>query len=294
MVGHKLTVISHFYNEEFLLPFWLRHHRNIFDHGVMINYQSTDRSCEIIKELVPDWTLVDTRNTRGWVDPGHIDSEVMDTESWISNNCRHGNCWKMALNTTEFLFHWNLHEYIEDAEKRMPGTPGIRASCIRMVDKPEDKNSDVDYDKHLCLQKTTGWYEREDVTPHVRTTQPRARLLHRHINGQYNCGRHGTRHGDVIQDPNLYLLWFNYSPYKHLMPRGISYRTKQWFDCIHAGTVHDHEPGSPYGPRFPDCYEQQWEVSFEGIHRLQPVRELLEHDPHYKSIYDKIATSFKW
>ena len=46
----KLTVISGIYNEEYLLPFWLEHHRKIFDHGVIVDWHSTDRSLEIIRE----------------------------------------------------------------------------------------------------------------------------------------------------------------------------------------------------------------------------------------------------
>ena len=30
-------LFSHIYNEEYLLPFWLNHHKNIFDHGVIID-----------------------------------------------------------------------------------------------------------------------------------------------------------------------------------------------------------------------------------------------------------------
>jgi hypothetical protein len=33
-----ITVISHIFNEEYLLPFWLEHHRTIFDHGIIIDY----------------------------------------------------------------------------------------------------------------------------------------------------------------------------------------------------------------------------------------------------------------
>ena len=38
-----------FYNEEYLLPWWLAHHTKLFDHGILINKGSTDRSVEICK-----------------------------------------------------------------------------------------------------------------------------------------------------------------------------------------------------------------------------------------------------
>ena len=92
----RKTVISHFYNEEFLLPWWLKHHSKIFDHGVMINYASTDRSVDIIRELCPHWTIVDSRNSN-FDDSTAIDKEVMDIEYVVGG-------WRITLNTTEFLY----------------------------------------------------------------------------------------------------------------------------------------------------------------------------------------------
>jgi hypothetical protein len=57
-----LTIISHFYNEEYLLPWWLEHHKKIAPFGVMIDYHSTDRSVEIIKSICPHWEIRTTRN----------------------------------------------------------------------------------------------------------------------------------------------------------------------------------------------------------------------------------------
>ncbi len=53
------TIISHFYNEEYLLPWWLEHHKKYFNHGIMINYASTDNSVSIIKQICPDWTAIE-------------------------------------------------------------------------------------------------------------------------------------------------------------------------------------------------------------------------------------------
>lgn len=88
------TVICHFYNEEYLLPWWLRHHKLIFDHGIMIDYNSTDKSVDIIKNICPTWTVISSRNESfGAVE---IDQEVMDIERSLQN-------WRMCLNVTEFL-----------------------------------------------------------------------------------------------------------------------------------------------------------------------------------------------
>ncbi len=91
------TVLCHFYNEEFLLPWWLKHHRKIFDHGIMLDYHSTDRSAAIIKELCPTWEVVTSRNDSFGADA--VDKEVVDHEARLPENTL-----RICLNTTEFLY----------------------------------------------------------------------------------------------------------------------------------------------------------------------------------------------
>jgi hypothetical protein len=88
------TIISHFYNEEYLLPWWLEHHKRFFDHGILIDYNSTDRSCDIIRSICPNWSIV--QSTNQYFDSAIIDKEVQHIESKISG-------WRICLNTTEFL-----------------------------------------------------------------------------------------------------------------------------------------------------------------------------------------------
>ena len=90
----KKTLLCHFYNEEYMLPWFLNHHKQIFDHGVMIDYHSTDRSVEIIRELCPTWDIVTSRNPNFQADT--IDTEVNDIEAGIDG-------WKICLNVTEQL-----------------------------------------------------------------------------------------------------------------------------------------------------------------------------------------------
>jgi hypothetical protein len=90
----KKNVTLHFYNEEYLLPYWLNHHKKIFDYGVMINYSSTDRSVEIIKEICPHWDIVDSRNKDFGVTG--LDQELMEYEAGFDG-------WRCSLSVTEFL-----------------------------------------------------------------------------------------------------------------------------------------------------------------------------------------------
>lgn len=88
------TLVSHFYNEEYLLHWWLNHHKNIFDHGILINYQSTDNSVKVIKEICPTWTIIPSRFDDFGAEA--LDIQVSDVESLL-----HG--WRVTLTTTEFL-----------------------------------------------------------------------------------------------------------------------------------------------------------------------------------------------
>lgn len=54
----SITVISHVYNEEYLIPFWLEHHKHMFSHGIIIDYNSTDRTLDIVREICPVIQLV--------------------------------------------------------------------------------------------------------------------------------------------------------------------------------------------------------------------------------------------
>ena len=48
-----VTLIAHVWNEAFLLPYWLRHHRPRFDHGVVIDYASTDGTPDLVRRWAP-------------------------------------------------------------------------------------------------------------------------------------------------------------------------------------------------------------------------------------------------
>jgi len=137
------TVLCHFYNEEWLLPWWLRHHRAIFDHGIMIDYASTDRSCEIIRDLCPGWEIRPSRNQ--FFDSVPIDKEVMDVERELTG-------WRMTLNVTEFLY--GNTDYLTDTTTN---TQYLLGNYV-FVDMKEDTKgaTNLDYNKPLHEQRYWG------------------------------------------------------------------------------------------------------------------------------------------
>ena len=90
----KTTLLTNVFNEEYLLPFWLHHHKNMFDEIIIIDYNSTDKSMDICKSICPDCIIIKTRNE--YFDAEKIDEEFMSIENQIEGI-------KIVLNTTEFL-----------------------------------------------------------------------------------------------------------------------------------------------------------------------------------------------
>lgn len=96
-----VMLVSHFFNEEMLLPYWIRHHAPMFDHAVLIDYNSTDRSVEIIKrEAPPTWRVVPS--TQPEFGAATCDYQVMREEMRFPDH------WHATLTTTEFIVHADL------------------------------------------------------------------------------------------------------------------------------------------------------------------------------------------
>jgi len=96
---NRVTVITNVLNEEYCLPYWLKYHKNIFDHGIIIDWFSTDRSIQIIREICPTWEIRQTRNILNGkpnFETCTADMEIMDIENTVPG-------YKIFLNVTEFL-----------------------------------------------------------------------------------------------------------------------------------------------------------------------------------------------
>ncbi len=194
----KTLVISHFYNEEFFLPYWLKTHLPLFDHGVLIDYQSTDRSVEICRGLAPHWEVRQSRNAMFAAVAN--DEEVMDIER------NYDGWWKIALNITEFLLlpDGNLKNYIA---KFPSGTVSVRTKGVLMIDSPKDIDKDVL--PNIPLEMQRHWGKVEDP---YGVRPERCRIIHNRTHGDYWVGRHQSRLS-YTHIPGCYCLWWGFSPW---------------------------------------------------------------------------------
>jgi hypothetical protein len=203
------VVISHFFNEAYLLPWWLRHHREIFDHGVLIDYHSSDASVEICRELVPHWEIVTSENAT--FAALLCDFEVMKHEQ------RFPDAWKLALNTTEFFAAPGLAKM----ERLMTqhDLVGARIPGAVMVDT--DPDNPPDPGQPLVTQKANGIWEDEidfqSLAIPGLTFATRSRLYHRYAIGAYTPGRHGShlpRQCNGSRDLGS-IRWYGFSPWSN-------------------------------------------------------------------------------
>jgi len=179
------TILSHFYNEEYLLPWWLNHHKKYFDHGIMIDYNSTDNSKKIIKEICPTWEIIDSENK--YFDAFLIDNEIQKIESKLQG-------WRIVLNTTEFLVgDFNL------LEKEINEDILIRSYL--MVDNTDNEFIQPDKEKNLVLQRYYGI-----DNDHIVNFRKLRRLSK--VGKPYPTGRHFL--GDYSN--NFIILWYGFSP----------------------------------------------------------------------------------
>lgn len=232
----RRIVISHFFNEAYLLPWWLAHHREMFDHGVLIDWHSTDGSADICRQLVPGWEVVSSQHER--FAAILCDFEVMQHEA------RFPGAWKIALNTTEFLVAPNLGAMEKAVEHH--NLTAIRFPGAIMIDAAPETPPDPDLP--LTAQKQCGvWEDAFDFKAHAipgLTFPTRSRIHHRYTVGAYMPGRHGSHlPGQIASKRDLGAIWwYGFSPWTQAFKdRKLQIATRRDdFDKRHGfGAQHD-------------------------------------------------------
>jgi hypothetical protein len=220
----KKTLISHIWNEEYLLPWWLNHHKKYFDHGIIIDYHSTDRSVEIIKEICPTWEVVPSINQK--MSALTLERETEDIE-------RKHPGWKMVLNTTEFLI--GNYKKLDTILKK---NQAILVPTLQMMEHPDFEETYPDPNIELFKQKTYGIhyndpirYSGKEITHGRRWDQHiyqwnsgwktrSNRLLHNHDNFAYPLGRHFVDYDKSSKD--FIIVYYKFCPWNKKMIHRIS------------------------------------------------------------------------
>ena len=179
------TLLTHIFNEEYILPFWLNHHKKLFDKIIIVDYRSTDRSIEICKLICPECTVITSRN----LDFGavNVDKEMMELEDGIEGI-------KMILNITEFLFsEISLDKLFTEKT----------SYSVKAFGAYSKKNYEVNNIKELF-----GNLLNNDIVFHHDRF---VRFIHNYSNGSYHIGRHSSNNISNITN-KIHIIWFGYYP----------------------------------------------------------------------------------
>jgi len=220
------VIISHILNEEYLMRWWVPHHLKKFDHGIIIDYGSTDNSLDIIRTLAPHWEIV--RSVNPDFNAYTLDVEVHNIEKQVQE--KFPGAWMIALNATEFLFGDTsiLTNMLRNrCQKLLP--------CDTMVDPVDLEYIEPDVNQSLVSQRTHGipmiWNKQNCVFPYENeinwAVSPTGshpdifyanRLMrsvhnysHNYMENSMNPG--GGRHYWGAPFDYLRVLWYGWSPF---------------------------------------------------------------------------------
>lgn len=198
----KSTVLTNIYNEEYLLPLWLEHHKTMFDHGIIIDYRSTDRSVEICKEICPTWEVRTSQNA--YFGAIEIDTEFMEIEKTLDGI-------KMILNTTEFLY--TDKPLAESFDEKTPVSFGVRAYGAYSVTDATPINKQ-ELEQGVLMENVM--FRHEWDRGH--------RQIHTFPTGNYGLGRHSA-HNPWNETNSMAILWLGFYPWnQRLIDRKMQIR----------------------------------------------------------------------
>lgn len=209
--------VCHIYNEQDLLPHFIKHHINLFDDFYVIDHHSTDFSWDIVETLAPNWKIVESSLPN--FDAVKNDHEVMGYEKRLNTD------WKFALNVTEFIWKPNFKSWLSQFNKKEYKALGLKS--VYLVDDQEREMKT----NPLWLDRHHGYI---DIYDHRRY-----RYVHNQEHGNYHVGRHSTclpaNHFD-----DTFLLYFGFSPWPQCIDRKLSIQTRIPRSDIQHGLGWEH------------------------------------------------------
>tara|TARA_R110001592_G_scaffold18816_3_gene77639 strand:- start:7368 stop:8240 length:873 start_codon:yes stop_codon:yes gene_type:complete len=227
----QTTLITHIYNEEYLLPFFLIHHKDMFDNIIIIDYQSDDRSLEICKKICPNCKIIQSRNK--YFKASEVDKEVMDIERTIDGI-------KIVLTVPEFLFCENIKDLFCENIKYSDEKPAAQFSIReKLVYSPDNYNFFPKNNYELFNNVSS-----EGVF--VSSLGRSSRFIHNYPHGNYGVGRHWPDYKGILRKHSelppekILLVCFGYCPLnKHMIRRRTQQGERQpEEDIIHRVGFH--------------------------------------------------------
>ena len=107
----KIYVFSIMWNEEYILPYFLRHYSTFADKIFIINDHSTDKTVEIALSH-PKVEVLDFPHKRGL----HNDDFNECFEAFYKKHAQGKADWVMCVDADEFIYHPDIKKYLNEEE----------------------------------------------------------------------------------------------------------------------------------------------------------------------------------
>lgn len=187
----KLTVFTNVYNEEYMLPFWLEHHKKIFDHGVVFDWACTDSSIDIIKKMCPTWKII--KAPFEYFDAFENDILLMNEE------LKHDG-YKVVLNTTEFLISPRpIREILSPERNSYYANIVPSVLSTKLIQEPNSLKELFEGIEKVCIGG-------------INETNRGIRTIHSWDHGHYSLGRHAFTLPITNSIP-FFIIWFGFYPW---------------------------------------------------------------------------------
>ena len=123
----RTAMVTHFRDEEMMLPFFIIQHAPLFDEVIGIDFESTDKSVEIWNDFAPPgWQLVPS-NQGSAFDAEKLDLQVMEVERRFPHH------WVIALTSTEFLVYPYMKLDLFRKQHDLPGPTILESPAVQML-----------------------------------------------------------------------------------------------------------------------------------------------------------------
>jgi UDP-glucose 4-epimerase len=161
----------------------------MFDEIIVIDYNSTDKSMEICKNICPKAKIITTKND--YFEAIKIDEEFMDIENTIDGI-------KIILNTTEFLFcEKSVKDLFIDNNEKI--AYNIKVTCPFSLCTYNINNSYELFNNLLNNDVVYDYYRG-------------SRFIHTYENGRYGAGRHNLININSIPTNKAHIIWLGFYP----------------------------------------------------------------------------------
>ena len=203
----EVNLVTHIFNEELLLPYYIHHYAHMIDHAVVLDYASTDRSREIVYRNAPDqWVVQESRNAL--FDALDVDEEVIDCERKFEPSS-----WKMTPTITEYFMCPNMFTAL--TKHKDAGHHGIMSPLYAPNGKDEIPFEPL---YPLAIQRS------QIIDPQLFVFNSHG--MHRTYmsHNYYGPGRHDICVENVVQD--FYYLKFKFTPWPDSLDRQDQMKSK--------------------------------------------------------------------